>query len=65
MRALYPDPVNYITGVGLMGLLWSRYSTIPVWSVGDCQLYVVSDWSQLVTCPISLKTLSPIHPHTG
>jgi hypothetical protein len=24
MRALYPDPVDYITGIGFIGLLWSR-----------------------------------------
>ena len=27
VRALYPDPVDYITGIGFMGLLWSRYCT--------------------------------------
>ena len=29
MRILYPDPVDYITSIGAMDLLWSRYGTTP------------------------------------
>jgi hypothetical protein len=29
LRILYPDPVDYITSIGAMDLLWSRYGTAP------------------------------------